>query len=565
MPEIRPSVGKVYTHISNGRTVVPFYVQNGEVHFSPDNNYPGFAKGHEFSLTWAQFLNSYERNDLTGESNPPVNTVLPAISGTATQGETLTGTSGTWTNSPTFTYQWRADGVAITGATNTTYVLTVDEVGKVISLRVTATNADGAPTADSPNTAPVQSSSGLTLSWTSGTTAYDPIFNFTGLVEGDSIELQIDDNIDFLSLYGSDTNVIDAFEIENGQITFPAIPTLGFGTTYYARARKGVGAWSNVVSKAMAVQTPTLTLPTTGALGATTATVGITTNVDNGNLRLVMSTTNVRPSDTQFDAGQDSTGAAAAFTNNVAIASTGAKTANATGLSANTAYYPFWRHTSATGGKGYFDGTTFTTNSASLYNNVGVYGSPGAFGQSGKSITGIVVPTGGLAIIFTHAYIGATPTTLTFGGVSCTLHDTQGELQVWSCAITAGTHTLTLSNGAGNLYAFTASVGTVVGGSFVATTKDNSFINGTGGTPSIAKPASGGIIAALGFQETTVPASPTLSVVSPSTEIAQGSHELFNGESRGLVSAERPSTGEVIFNINGQLQAWPRIALSYQV
>jgi hypothetical protein len=40
--------------------------------------------------------------------SPPVNTVAPAVTGTATQGQTLTTDNGTWTNTPTgYTYQWQ--------------------------------------------------------------------------------------------------------------------------------------------------------------------------------------------------------------------------------------------------------------------------------------------------------------------------------------------------------------------------------------------------------------------------------------------------------------------------
>src|SRR5690606_13340074 len=44
----------------------------------------------------------------------PENTVLPAISGTAQVGETLTASTGTWINEPdSYTYQWKRAGVNI--------------------------------------------------------------------------------------------------------------------------------------------------------------------------------------------------------------------------------------------------------------------------------------------------------------------------------------------------------------------------------------------------------------------------------------------------------------------
>lgn len=87
----------------------------------------------------------------------PVNTVAPAITGTAKVGETLTVTNGTWTGvpTPTYTRQWYADGVAIAGATGTTRVLAAGEEGKVITVVVTATSSAGVVTATSNATAEV--------------------------------------------------------------------------------------------------------------------------------------------------------------------------------------------------------------------------------------------------------------------------------------------------------------------------------------------------------------------------------------------------------------------------
>jgi hypothetical protein len=68
----------------------------------------------------------------------PVCSVLPAITGTPTEGETLTCSDGTWSKSPTFTYQWLRSGNAI-AATAATYELTEDDVGETMSCTVKAT------------------------------------------------------------------------------------------------------------------------------------------------------------------------------------------------------------------------------------------------------------------------------------------------------------------------------------------------------------------------------------------------------------------------------------------
>ena len=89
--------------------------------------------------------------------SPPANTVAPAVSGTATNGQTLSSTTGTWTGVPTpsFTYQWQRASVNISGATSSTYVLVAADVGSTIRCVVTATNAISAVGANSNSTASV--------------------------------------------------------------------------------------------------------------------------------------------------------------------------------------------------------------------------------------------------------------------------------------------------------------------------------------------------------------------------------------------------------------------------
>lgn len=76
---------------------------------------------------------------------PPKNTVAPKITGTPKVGKTLTCAKGTWTGSLpiTYKYQWLRNGAAIAAATKATYVAKAADRNKLISCKVTATNAAG--------------------------------------------------------------------------------------------------------------------------------------------------------------------------------------------------------------------------------------------------------------------------------------------------------------------------------------------------------------------------------------------------------------------------------------
>lgn len=77
----------------------------------------------------------------------PINSVLPAITGTPEVGQTLTVGTGTWVGSiDSYAYQWYADGVAIGGATASTHVVGSGDFGKLISATVAATQGDGTTT-----------------------------------------------------------------------------------------------------------------------------------------------------------------------------------------------------------------------------------------------------------------------------------------------------------------------------------------------------------------------------------------------------------------------------------
>lgn len=82
-------------------------------------------------------------------ATPPQASSVPTLSGTASVGETLTCSEGAWENSPTsYEFQWLRDGVAISGATVSTYTLKAPaDEGKSIQCEVAAVNAEGATSA----------------------------------------------------------------------------------------------------------------------------------------------------------------------------------------------------------------------------------------------------------------------------------------------------------------------------------------------------------------------------------------------------------------------------------
>ena len=112
----------------------------------------------------------------TGGGSAPVNTVAPSLSGTATEGDTLTTTNGTWTttgNVPTATTYERWDcststfstgsrtpirpQTAPTSTNSVTYSLQAYDVGKYVFSEVTITNANGQINATSHRIGPIAS------------------------------------------------------------------------------------------------------------------------------------------------------------------------------------------------------------------------------------------------------------------------------------------------------------------------------------------------------------------------------------------------------------------------
>ncbi|HEY2326855.1 MAG TPA: hypothetical protein VGH52_05165 [Gaiellaceae bacterium] len=101
--------------------------------------------------------NSAGHNSATANASAVVGGVGPAlvsapvVTGIATEGQTLSTTTGSWSGATpiTYTYQWyRCDGNgnncnAISGATGSKYVLVSADVGRRIRAKITATNSTG--------------------------------------------------------------------------------------------------------------------------------------------------------------------------------------------------------------------------------------------------------------------------------------------------------------------------------------------------------------------------------------------------------------------------------------
>lgn len=120
---------------------------------------------------------------------PSLTGSTPKISGTATFGKTLTAKPGTWTKKTKLSYQWNRDGLAISGATKSTYKAAVADVGTKLTVTVTGKLSGYADTGKTSKTVTIKAAKlttktpkisgtakvGKTLtakpgSWTKGTT-----------------------------------------------------------------------------------------------------------------------------------------------------------------------------------------------------------------------------------------------------------------------------------------------------------------------------------------------------------------------------------------------------------
>jgi len=102
---------------------------------------PSRLHGDKLTVTVTGTRTGYTTKSLTSAasvvSKPFGRASAPTISGTVRVGKTLTANRGTWSPTPSaVSYQWRAGGKSIPGATGRTYKLTAKEHGKKISVQI---------------------------------------------------------------------------------------------------------------------------------------------------------------------------------------------------------------------------------------------------------------------------------------------------------------------------------------------------------------------------------------------------------------------------------------------
>jgi hypothetical protein len=121
-----------------------------------------FAVGFACLLAGTALADTAATAKVGGRHLAPVNTAPPTASGQTLQGQPLSTTNGSWSNSPSsYRYAWQdcdssgGNCTAISGATSSTYMLKASDVGHTIRSVVTAINSWGSASASSSATTTV--------------------------------------------------------------------------------------------------------------------------------------------------------------------------------------------------------------------------------------------------------------------------------------------------------------------------------------------------------------------------------------------------------------------------
>ncbi|GHF14024.1 CAP domain-containing protein [Pseudolysinimonas yzui] len=186
------NVAKGYTYTQ----VVPAWKASPTHYANMVNDYTSIGIGYfeqDGRRYWTQLFAKYPGVVPPAPTSvAPVNTVAPTVSGASAVGTTWSSTTGTWTGAPTPTYQrtWLRCSQAVTttysaiptgctaisGATAATYVSTTADVGKYLTVLVTASNSAGS----------AKAGARTTVATTATTTPVAPVNTVAPTVAGSS-------------------------------------------------------------------------------------------------------------------------------------------------------------------------------------------------------------------------------------------------------------------------------------------------------------------------------------------------------------------------------------------
>lgn len=129
----------------NGTILQTQWLRNGVLQSSTGNTYmiQPQDQGSTITLNVLATLDGFKISSVISAGVKVVGAISPAptpiISGKAKVGATLTAKTGTWKTGVTKSYQWFRDGVAIANQTGDTYIVTLADQAKKITVKVTGT------------------------------------------------------------------------------------------------------------------------------------------------------------------------------------------------------------------------------------------------------------------------------------------------------------------------------------------------------------------------------------------------------------------------------------------
>jgi hypothetical protein len=220
------------------------------------------------------------------ESAPTISSA--SISGTTKFGEVLTAVASGASGNPTpaLTYQWYRDGLAISGATASTYTAGASDLGTQLSVRITATNRNGNASATSGNTAAIGKATPTFGSWSAVTKAFgdatftltDPTSSTPGTFAYSSATTSvISVSGNSATVVGAGTSVITATFTPTDTTNYTSGGTTSMTVTV-GKATPTFGSW-NGVTKTYGDASFALTSPTPSTPGTFTYTSGTTSVV----------------------------------------------------------------------------------------------------------------------------------------------------------------------------------------------------------------------------------------------------------------------------------------------